>query len=120
MVRWDWAGEHAAVEQPVAAVLRPQVGARQVQRIVAALYAASQYGPGDMLYAIQRDGHDPYPARFGTAPFDSGDGHRVQATWEGEVTCGHNPFLIARLATVWATGDGGIAWEDNPRPTTAA
>ena len=42
VIRWEWSGRHAAVEQPVAAVLRPQLGGRNLLRIVEALYAARE------------------------------------------------------------------------------
>lgn len=109
VVRWEWAGVHAAVEQPIAAVLRPQTGAEQVRRIVEVLHASRQYAPDEMLAAIRRHGHHPYPAQFG----------RLRgAPWMGEVICGHNPYLIARLAMVLPSGDGSgrIDWEDLPRP----
>jgi hypothetical protein len=120
VVRWDWVGHRAAVERPIAAVLRPQIGPREVARIVEVLYAARQYNPGEMLSAIRRRGHRPYEARFGTAPFDDGRGRILQAPWQGEITCGHNPFLVARLARVWPADDcsGRIEWEDDPRPGT--
>jgi hypothetical protein len=97
VVRWEWAGDHAAVDQPVAAVLRPQTGAHQVMQIVELLHAARQHTPTEMLSMIRRGGHRPYPARLGTVRFDPADGP-VNVRWSGEVSCGPNPFLVARLA----------------------
>jgi hypothetical protein len=117
VVRWEWAGDHAAVDQPIAAVLRPQISGRQILRIVEILYAARQYEPDEMLSAIRRNGHQPYPARFGTVEVDpDGRGHWRHVPWKGEIVCGHNPYLVARLAKVWPAGDGLIEWEDDPRP----
>jgi hypothetical protein len=109
VVRWEWSGDHAAVEQPVAAVLRPQTSGDQVLRIVEILHASRQYEPDEMLFAIRRNGHQPYPAQFGTIG---------GVPWMGEVVCGHNPYLVARKAGVWPAGDGSgrIEWEDIPRP----
>jgi hypothetical protein len=119
VVRWEWAGAHAAVAQPVAAVLRPQLSAEHVRRIVEALYAARQYSPDEMVEAIRRRGHQPYPARFSTVRVDpDGRGRSYTVRWEGEVFCGANPFLLARKARVWpaADGSGAVHWEDDPRP----
>jgi hypothetical protein len=115
VIRWDWCGAHAAIDQPVAAVLRPQTSPQQVKRIVELLYAAREYEPGEMLHAIRRNGHNPYPAQFD--PEGDGRTHRVQ--WSGEISCGHNPFLVARLATAWWADDGSgrIEWEDDPKPS---
>jgi hypothetical protein len=74
-----------------------------------------------MLSAFRQRGHNPYPAPFGSCEIDdpSGNGRRLRGTWTGEVYCGHNPWLYARVATVRAAGDGdGIEWEDDPRPGT--
>jgi len=70
VIRWEWATPGAAVEQPVAAVLRPQLHPRHVRRIVEVLHMQRQYSPDEMLHAIRRNGHQPYPARFGTTRFD--------------------------------------------------
>jgi hypothetical protein len=108
-------------EEPVAAILRPQTSANHVRRVVELLYAARQYQPDEMLDAIRRTGHNPYPARLGIVDFDpDGSGTTYRVPWDGEISCGHNPFLIARLATVRPVGDGSgrIEWEDDPRPSS--
>ncbi len=117
VIRWEWAGRHAEVKQPVAALLRPQIGDKNLLRIIEALYAAREYAPEDMLNAIRRDGHNPYRAEWGTAEIDPDqDGHWRRVPWQGEVICGHNPFLVARLARVWPVGEGRVDWQDDPRP----
>jgi hypothetical protein len=116
VIRWEWSGRHAAVEQPVAAVLTPQLGGRNLLRIVEALYSAREYAPQDMLSAVRRGGHNPYRAEWGTAEINLGEDKWHRAPWHGEVICGHNPFLVARLARVWPVGDGRIEWDDDPRP----
>jgi hypothetical protein len=102
LVRWDWAGEHAAVEKVVAALLKPQASDRQVMAAVELLYATHQYTGDDMLEAMRRGGHNPYRARL--------EQHMI--------VCGHNPFLIAQRASVWRSpgAPDGIEWELTPRP----
>lgn len=119
VVRWDWAGSHAAVPQPVAAILPPQLGPETVRRLVETLYAAREYTPAEMLEASRRGGHNPHKATFGTCPMTLEDGTTIQSTWEGEIFCGHNPHLVARKALVRVTGnaDGTVEIEDMPRPT---
>jgi hypothetical protein len=109
VVRWEWQGDRAAVGQVVVAIIRPQVSSRTVKEIVARLYAARAYQPDEMLHMVRRNGHDPYPARWGAIN---------GIPWEGEIYCGHNPLLRARKATVRPKGDGsgGVEWEDDPIP----
>ena len=63
LVRWEWAGAHAAVEQPVAAILSPRLGGEGIKRAVETLYAVLTYRPDEMLGAAQQhDSFNPYPA----------------------------------------------------------
>jgi hypothetical protein len=115
VIRWEWSGPHAAVEEPVASVLPWRLGVAQIERIVEALYAAKWYTPDEMLGTAKRNGHKPYGATLGTISVDLQDGHGSrQIGWQGEVWCGHNPMLVARKAQVWPseTNPGEIVWED--------
>ncbi len=120
VVRWESADAHAAVEQPVAAIVSPRLRGRQVRVTVELLHAVLSYTPDEMLAAArQHNAHNPYPAKFGTVSVNV-RGERLQVPWEGEVICGHNPWLAARKARVWPLGDGSgnVRWEDDPRPTS--
>ena len=119
VVRWEWAGDHAKVDQPVAAILSPQLGPETVRRLVEVLYAADQYSPVEMLEASRPGGHNPYRAAFGTCPAIQEDGTTSYPAWQGEVICGHNPHLVARKARVQVPADanGSVTFEDAPRPT---
>lgn len=71
-----------------------------------------------MLDAIRRNGQNPYRAEWSTIEVKASSGGKTHVPWLGEVVCGHNPFLVARLARVWSAddGSGGIEWEDDQRP----
>lgn len=64
-----------------------------------------------MAYAKNRT-FNPYPAEF----------ERVNGvTWEGQITCGHNPWLFARLVDNLAnTGEpddeATVVWTERPKP----
>jgi hypothetical protein len=119
LVRWEWAGEHAAVEQPVAAILSPRLGGEGVRRAVEMLYAVLTYRPDEMLAAArQHGGFNPYPAQFATVSVYLGE-LTANVPWEGEVICGANPWLAARKARIWPLRDdsGSVGWEDDERPT---
>jgi hypothetical protein len=118
VVRWDWVGEHAAVEQEVAGILPASWGAENVMRVVEALYAAREYTPAEMLEAARRNGHKPSRASLGTGTVILEDGTRGSVNWLGEIVCGHNPYLIARQARVGLdpSKPGQVLFEDSPRP----
>jgi len=106
------------VEQPVAAILSPRLGPERVRQAVEVLYASLSYTPDEMLEAARDGGFNPFRATFNTVTVRM-DGRALQVPWQGEVVCGHNPWLAARKARVWPLrdGSGGVGWEDDPRPT---
>jgi hypothetical protein len=118
VVRWEWAGAHAAVERGIAAVLPAQWRSERVRGAVELLYAAHETSPADMFEATRRNSRTPYPATFGTVVVIREDGVPESPHWLGEVICGHNPYLVARLATVTShpTDLGSILYEDYDRP----
>jgi hypothetical protein len=117
LVTWEWAGNHAKVpdEDVVAAVLRPQVGSETVRRLVEFLYAQREYAPEDKLAALD---HNPYPAMFGRCRFIDSDGTVRSVASAGEVVCGHNPWLRARLVDNlrMALPDAGLDWDERKDP----
>ena len=66
LVLWEWVGDHARVDQPIAAILPRPLSHETVQRIVEVLYAEREYIPAEMLEAARDRGHNPYRAHLGT------------------------------------------------------
>lgn len=112
IITWDWAGDHAAVseEDVVAAVLRPQTSPETVRRITEVLYAAREYAAVDKLDSLV---HNPYPATFNIVR---------GVPYTGQIHCGHNPWLYARLVDDLGpkeptNADGGLIWRERPHPS---
>ena len=79
LLQWEWMGNHAAVEDRIAAILRPRLSQRIVGEIVEYLYAIHAYSPTELAYYAKRPKENPYKAQ-----------------WEnGHCFCGHNPLLAA-------------------------
>lgn len=122
LVSWEWVGDHAAVDPPVAAVLAVQLGPDAVRQFVERLYAARSFTPQEMLAALPPHGHNPYPASFGSINVSDGD-QAVRAPYLGQILCGHNPHLCARQVTRLRVGSGTygdgsprLEWVDRTRP----
>ena len=90
LITWKWAGDHAAEDDPVVAVLSARTSAKDVRKYVERLYVEKTASLAEKLsYARYNQPQElPYPAEFGQV-----GGLRYQ----GEITCGHNPWLHARL-----------------------
>lgn len=120
LVTWEWAGEHARVpdSEVVVGVFNPRLGPESVKRLVEILYAAREYDATDKLGALT---HNPYPAQFTTIRITV-DGVPQNIPWAGEVICGHNPYLRARLVNGLRRSEPGsdvvgLVWDERPRPT---
>ena len=71
----------------VAAAFDPHLSGRRIQEFVELIYLSEGTLSERMDFALDKR-KNPYPAQFGAL-----DGVR----WEGQIYCGHNPYLFARL-----------------------
>jgi hypothetical protein len=113
LVTWESDGEHAKVDEPVVALLNSRRSAEQVREIVELLYVNQTYSFSERLAYAKNKTKNPYPATWGNL-----DGHQ----WTGEVYCGHNPFLYARIVDnlqvqLNSTGDEKLTWNEQSKPT---
>jgi hypothetical protein len=109
LVTWDHVGEHAQPPRPIAAVLSRRWGADRVAQIVELLYANEYYSISERI-AYAGESFNPYPARRGTL---------YGVPWDGEICCGHNPFLYARLVDNLRTegeDDADVRWVEREKP----
>jgi hypothetical protein len=108
LVTWEHFGAHAKPPRRIAMVINSRRSPERVREIVELLYINETASPGELvLYAAGK--HNPFPARFGEVE---------GITYEGEITCGHNPYLRARrVEELYYVGDGGeeeqVKWVDN-------
>ena len=111
LVTWEWSGDHVRVEQRIVAIFRPQLSGHRVLELVAHIYAVLKYTPRERLASALNPKANPHPAQFGQV--DNGEG-----TWTGEVICGHNPWLRARLVDdLVIDKDHPLGtWKERPRP----
>src|SRR3990172_4988231 len=92
LVTWDWCGRHAAVADRVAAILSSRKSEDSIMKFVEFLYLHATGYPEELAYYANRRHRIPYKAQR-----DHGCG----------ITCGHNPWLHARLVM-------GLTVEEDP------
>ena len=112
LITWEWCGEHAKRDDKVAAVLNSRLPAEQVRRIVEFVYTSAYNSLSERLSYATGKAQNPYAASFSTLG-------RVK--WEGQITCGHNPYLFARLVDNFIVkqnqdGEEEAEWKERPRP----
>ena len=121
LVRWEWAGEHARVDEPIIAILSPHLGAEDVRKFVERYYTAATYTPSEKLTFMRHPEDNPYPAIFGTTTFIDTDSTKSQIPWQGLISCGHNPHIVASLVdNVREVAEveylQRLIWDERPRP----
>jgi hypothetical protein len=119
VIQWGWAGDHAAVSEPFIAVLSSRTSAKKVRDLVQLLYMLHSSSQAEIPRFARSPKQNPYQAAFGTMEMIDDHGtHTV--TWEGQIICGHNPWIEARLVANVRPGpgdpEGDILWEEIPHP----
>ena len=79
LITWEWIGDHAAVEDRIAGILRPRLSREVVGEIVETMYATHEYHVTELAHYSRRPQENPYKAQWD----------------QGHCYCGHNPSLHA-------------------------
>jgi hypothetical protein len=100
-------------ERRIVAILNARWGSHRVRDHIQVLHDSACLSLSDQIAAIKGKGDHLYPATFG----QTRSGHR----YEGKITCGHNPWLYARLVDdIRPSHDehavGGLKWKELPIP----
>ena len=109
LVTWEWDGDHAARDNNIAAILNWRLSEEKVRQLVELIYANEQFTLSERLSYAKNKHNTPYPAQF-------------NGMYSGQIVCGGNPFLYARLADdikVDRDLDGieTLTWTERPIPT---
>lgn len=104
LLTWEWIGDHAAVEDRIAAILRPRLSRDVVGEMVETLYALHSYSVTELAYCSRRPKENPYKAQW----------------YNNHCYCGQNPSLHANYVhQLKITEDSGsgletISWVHPP------
>lgn len=107
LITWEWSGHHAEPQEKIVDILDPRMSPESVREIVELLYHRKASLSERVAWRLRKR-KQPYPAEFVTI-----EGVRRA----GQITCGHNPWLTARLVDnlIIATGADGnetASWTD--------
>ncbi len=111
LVTWEHGGNHARPEREIAAILNPRWSGERVRDHVEWIYANATFSLAERVAYAKHKSFNPYPAEF----------DRLRgAPWSGRITCGHNPYLYARLVddlrVFHDDGEGSVSWKERERP----
>ena len=107
LVTWEWFGNHAAQSDKVVEILNPRWSGERVRRLVELIYHRDALLSEKISWRVRRK-RQPYPAEF--VKFEG-------MPFEYEISCGHNPWLRARLVddlevSIDRTGKEVATWKD--------
>src|SRR5690348_14969615 len=87
LITWEWSGEHAKRPDKVAEILDPRLPPERVRQIVELFYHRDALLSEKISWRLRKQ-RQPYSAEF----------VKVEGLpWPGQIHCGHNPWLLARL-----------------------
>src|SRR5262249_10276910 len=114
LVTWEHADAHAKPPGRVAAVYNTRGSPERVKELVELLYVGASFAIFEQIAYANNRSFNPYPARFGSL--------RGILCWMGEIYCGHDPWLFARLVDNLRTEESGdgverVLWDERPKPT---
>ena len=103
VIRWDWAGDHAAHPNPFIAVLSARCGSESVREFVERFYITATASVSEQIeYARYTNPRPP--------------AYTANVSAKGLIDCGHNPFIVARRAEdVRLTDLDVLQWTENGR-----
>ncbi|HEY7314013.1 MAG TPA: hypothetical protein VH643_31980 [Gemmataceae bacterium] len=112
LVTWEWAGDHAAVNEKIVAILDYRRSSKQMLQIVELLYINSTSSVQEKVSYARNRKKNPYPAKYG---------YLGNIPWMGEIYCGHNPYLHARRVdnlkvTIDEDMNETVSWDERPKP----
>jgi hypothetical protein len=104
LITWESLSEHLQKDNKIASILNYRRSWQQVQRHVEWLYVNSEYSLSERLAYAKSVKNNPYPSM-----------HE-----RGHITCGHDPFLLARKVRNLhvendSNGQEHLKWEEIPR-----
>lgn len=108
LITWEWSGHHAKPARKVEDILSPRTSSARVREVVELLYHREARLAEKVDWRPRKGSHKPYAAEF----------QRIDGVpWEGEIICGHNPHLRARLVDnliigTDAKGKETASWKD--------
>src|SRR2546426_3476002 len=82
LITWEWTGEAAAVADRVVGVLNPRWTVKRVSEIIEFLYIECTSTLAEIAMYARNSDNNPY---------------RAKRDFNGQITCGQNPWLWARL-----------------------
>jgi hypothetical protein len=98
IIKWSWIGDHAIRDDPNVGILSARLSPQKIRDYVELIYRTNEFQLREQMDQAQYNNpqQNPYPARFAD-------------NWQGNIECGHNPYLEAFLADeikVEADGEG--------------
>ncbi len=88
LVTWEKFGSHVKKPRHIAAILNSRISHQKVKELVELLYVNEVFSLTEKIGYSKNKSFNPYPAEYGSTK---------GIKWTGIITCGHNPFLEAKL-----------------------
>ena len=110
LVTWESTGYQSKAE--IVAIINYRYPPIKIKDIIELLYINNRLTLSERLKYAKNRKNNPYPAEF-----ESIKG----VPWQGRITCGHNPWLYARIVDnlrieIDTEGNETLKWDERPVP----
>jgi len=112
LVTWEGTSPPKRQSERIVSIFGCRVSSGRILEHVEQLYVDRLYSLHEKIAYARRRSDNPYPAKYVSVN---------GAQWTGRITCGHNPFLLARPVKnlnlyEGANGEEVLTWDEIPVP----
>ncbi len=91
LLTWEWGGDHAAVEDHIAGILRPRLSREKVGEIVDSIYAIHACSVSALAYYSRRPKANPYTSKWVNNHYYCGDNPSLHANFVHKLKVTEDP-----------------------------
>lgn len=97
VVMWERHGNSSKEDKKIISFFDYRIGENEIKHFVEGIYADSQYTINERLFYLKYPRKNPYRAKFSGIAI---------------ITCGHNPFVIAKMVLNLCVINGKVNWDE--------
>ena len=89
LIMWETMGEELPYSKRIIAIRDGRTSPERIKEFVEQFYISTSYSLSEKMHYSSHAKDNPYPAEYLS--------HPKGGRWTGGITCGHNPFVLARF-----------------------
>jgi len=109
LIMWETTGKELPYLERIIAIRDGRTSPERIKEFVEQFYISTTYSLSEKMHYSSHRKDNPYPAEYFS--------HPRGGRWTGGITCGHNPFVLARFVKKLKIymddeGEPALSWEN--------